>query len=475
MHKKEWSLKKKIIVGILVAAVIFGLIIGAVYLAVWSNRGTVLVIPVTDVLYGDFDNDDFGVQGTISTGEIQNIRKDEGTVSKIFVSEGDHVNKGDVLVQFETTTEDLSLKQAEIDLESRKLDLTRAQQRLDMLNSATPYVEPPEEETDVTPGEETDVTPESDGTTDDSETPDNAEVENAPVVVNVSGEALYSISNGEVLTETELIKGKNDATAAIATANTEIKSCQQNIEAAKKELTKRKVTAEFSGYITKVNDDRDKDAEQNAEENGDEELSSEMMTDANQENILVQLSSEDGLFVKSYINEWKKEQMDIGDTVYIMNWYSGETYEASITSVSDQISESMTNMYSQWYGTSASYYPFTAELKSGVGSLSSGDSVDVYFKNPEGRYSNSGDVYEEGRLNLIKAFVRTENGRKFVFVRGENGLLEKKFIKTDGQTQDCYIVTEGISTEDYIAFPYGKDVRNGAKVREGSISDLYGY
>lgn len=467
MHKKEWSLKKKIAVGILATVIIFGLIIGAVYIAVWSNRGTVLVIPVTDVLYGDFDNDDFGVQGTISTGEIQNIRKDEGTVSKIFVSEGDHVNKGDVLVQFETTTEDLSLKQAEIDLESRKLDLTRAQQRLDMLNAATPYVEPPEEETDVTP--------ESNGTTDASETPGNAEVENAPVVVNVSGEALYSISNGEVLTETELIKGKNDATAAIATANTEIKSCQQNIEAAKKALAKRKVTAEFSGYITKVNDDRDEDAEQNTEENGDEELSSEMVTDANQENILVQLSSEDGLFVKSYINEWKKEQMDIGDTVYIMNWNNGETYEASITSISDQISESMTSMYSQWYGGSASYYPFTAELSGEAESLSAGSSVDVYFKNPAGRYSDSTDVYEEGRLNLVKAFVRTENGRKFIFARGENGLLEKRFIKTDGQTQDCYIVTEGLSTEDYIAFPYGKDVRNGAKVREGSVSELYDY
>ena len=165
----------------------------------------------------------------------------------------------------------------------------------------------------------------------------------------------------------------------------------------------------------------------------------------------------------------------VSDRVPSVNWQNGETYEAAITSVSDQVSESVTNMYSDWYGDSASYFPFTAEIKGENVPLSAGNSVDVYFNNPKGMYSDGPVESSDGKLNVMKAFIRTENGRKYVYVRGENDLLQKRYIKTDGQTQGCYIVTEGLTTEDFIAFPYGKDVRNGAKVREGSIGELYGY
>ncbi len=155
MQGKEWSLKKKIIVGIFSTILVFALVIGVVYIAVYSNRGTVLVVPVSDVVYGDYNSDDYGIQGTISTGNVQNIRKDEGKVSKIYVSEGDSVKKGAVLVQFETTMEDLELKQAQINLESRKLDLFRAQKKLEMLNAAKPY-ETPEDDDDEDEAEDED-------------------------------------------------------------------------------------------------------------------------------------------------------------------------------------------------------------------------------------------------------------------------------------------------------------------------------
>ena len=468
MQGKEWSLKKKIIVGIFSTILVFALVIGVVYIAVYSNRGTVLVVPVSDVVYGDNNSDDYGIQGTISTGKVQNIRKDEGKVSKIYVAQGDHVKKGDVLVQFQTTMEDLELKQAEINLESRKLDLSRAQKKLDMLNGATPYVEPPVD------AEEADLEDEKTDEEDDGADEDTDADEKKEVMVNYSGEPLYSLSNGDVYTETELRRGKNEAAASIASANTEIKACTEKIEVAKEALSKRKVTAEFDGYVAKVNQDTEKKTE-NSEEKTEEELSSETVADTNQESILIQVSSEEGLFVKSYMNEWRKEQLQIGDTVYLMNWQNGETYEAAITFVSDQVSESATNMYSNWYGDSASYFPFTAEVKGENVPLSAGDSVDVYFNNPKGMYSDGPVESSDGKLNVMKAFIRTENGRKYVYVRGENDLLQKRYIKTDGQTQGCYIVTEGLTTEDFIAFPYGKDVRNGAKVREGSIGELYGY
>lgn len=482
MQGKEWSLKKKIIVGIFSTILVFALVIGVVYIAVYSNRGTVLVVPVSDVVYGDNNSDDYGIQGTISTGKVQNIRKDEGKVSKIYVSEGDSVKKGAVLVQFETTMEDLELKQAQINLESRKLDLSRAQKKLEMLNAAKPYEAPEDdddedeakdEDWDEDETEDEDWDEDEEDEDSDSDDKDSDKDEKEKVVVNLSGEPLFELSSGEVITETELRRGKNDATAAIASANTEIKACTEKIETAQKALSKRRVTAEFDGYVTKVNSDSEKKKEDTEEES--DEFSSETVTDSNQESILIQVSSQEGLFVKSYMNEWRKEQLQIGDTVYLMNWQNGETYEAAITSVSDQVSESATNMYSDRYGDSASYFPFTAEVKGEDVPLSAGDSVDVYFKNPKGMYSDGPVESSDGKLNVMKAFIRTENGRKYVYVRGENDLLQKRYIKTDGQTQGCYIVTEGLTTEDFIAFPYGKDVRNGAKVREGSIGELYGY
>ena len=34
-------------------------------------------------------------------------------------------------------------------------------------------------------------------------------------------------------------------------------------------------------------------------------------------------------------------------------------------------------------------------------------------------------------------------------------------------------ILSGLSPEDYLAFPYGKDVRQGAPTREGELSELY--
>lgn len=33
----------------------------------------------------------------------------------------------------------------------------------------------------------------------------------------------------------------------------------------------------------------------------------------------------------------------------------------------------------------------------------------------------------------------------------------------------------GLSMDDKITFPYGKDVREGAKTEEGTLDDLYNY
>ncbi|MFR0790059.1 MAG: hypothetical protein ACLSHW_04980 [Lachnospiraceae bacterium] len=43
------------------------------------------------------------------------------------------------------------------------------------------------------------------------------------------------------------------------------------------------------------------------------------------------------------------------------------------------------------------------------------------------------------------------------------------------QYGSSYQITGGLSMDDKITFPYGKDVREGAKTEEGTLDDLYNY
>ena len=75
----------------------------------------------------------------------------------------------------------------------------------------------------------------------------------------------------------------------------------------------------------------------------------------------------------------------------------------------------------------------------------------------------------------MKAFILQENGKSYVYVRNEDERLEKREITTGRDLWGWQLeITSGLSLEDYVAFPYGKTVTDGAKTEEGSPEDLYG-
>ena len=81
-----------------------------------------------------------------------------------------------------------------------------------------------------------------------------------------------------------------------------------------------------------------------------------------------------------------------------------------------------------------------------------------------------------GILYLQNAFLRSEGNRTYVLVRNADGVLEKRYLEcgvsTDGYMTPIY---SGITEEDYVAFPYGKEIAEGAPTYEGTDQDLYGY
>ena len=78
-------------------------------------------------------------------------------------------------------------------------------------------------------------------------------------------------------------------------------------------------------------------------------------------------------------------------------------------------------------------------------------------------------------LYLENMYVRTENGKSYVMVRGENGRLEQRWVQTGKVVWDSYTqIRGGLTQEDYVAFPYGRDVVSGAKTEESTVAVQYG-
>ena len=78
-------------------------------------------------------------------------------------------------------------------------------------------------------------------------------------------------------------------------------------------------------------------------------------------------------------------------------------------------------------------------------------------------------VQEEGASSLAiePYFIRTDsNGRSYCMVAGEDGLLEKRFIRIGAMSWGTVTIESGLRAGDLIAFPYGDNVVEGAETIE---------
>jgi len=81
--------------------------------------------------------------GPVSTDKIQTVfLSDTQTVTEIKVAAGDTVKKGDILMSFDTTLDDLALERKRLDVERQKLQLQNAQKRLQEIRNMVPMVIP---------------------------------------------------------------------------------------------------------------------------------------------------------------------------------------------------------------------------------------------------------------------------------------------------------------------------------------------
>lgn len=243
---------------------------------------------------------------------------------------------------------------------------------------------------------------------------------------------------------------QKDLAKAIVDKAQEVKEKEVNQKLAKlsldkkiKELGDGNVYAEFDGTVKAV---RDPDEAYNNSE------------------AVIELSGGGGYYVTGTLSEMELGSVKVGDTVSISSWMTGAACEGTIVSIDDYPT---TNGNSWGDGNSnVSYYPFKVFVEEDAG-LQANDYVDI-------QYQKAGTQEQGNSLYLQSWFIRTDNGKSYVMARGEDGRLEQRWVQTGRDLWGSYTqIRGGLTTDDYLAFPYGRDVVEGARTVEAAADELY--
>lgn len=89
-------------------------------------------------------------------------------------------------------------------------------------------------------------------------------------------------------------------------------------------------------------------------------------------------------------------------------------------------------------------------------------------------YQNSTGSADGNTLYLESMFIRTENGKSYVMVRDDSGKLEKRWVQTGRNLWGSYTqIRGGLTVDDFVAFPYGRNVTEGANTTESTRDKFY--
>ena len=253
----------------------------------------------------------------------------------------------------------------------------------------------------------------------------------------------YIDDGGMTYTAEELAAAIRDQESLIKTLMLDEREAELKIEQYEKKVEEGVVLSSINGVVKTVGDP------ETGESNGE---------------AFIVVTSDSGMYIVGNISELNLETVDVGDEVSVQSLETGMQYSAVITEISPYPDNS--NSY-YGYGTenmNASYYPFKAYVEEAEG-LSDMTSVTI---------SISADPADMDTIYLQMPYIRTENGQSYVYKAGEDGTLKKQYVKTGQIIYSSYMeIKEGLTMDDSIAFPYGSDVKEGAKTQASDIGYYY--
>ena len=517
---------KKVILGVVIAAAVVAAVWGILTVLRTARRKPVNVYPVTSFMTTNEWGSSSQSSGTVTTDKLQKIYLSESqTVSQVYVTEGQTVKKGDKLLSYDTTLTSLELERAKIELERQEnyVESLKAQlKRLEdfkhkaLWETRKAFLEQELQEAEAqareAAGSDTatplpDVNlitgqdgtkahpyymPEADFTPDRMEQlrTDHGEGDIYVVLYYHDAEEGDVVSQGVVLLKDNVITFFDPpfevpTASDTASADAKVKQLRWQVAEAQAVLDDPTIPKDLLDYYVKK-DAQEKiidqaqvslkiaqmDFQRKSSEVADASVYSEMdgvvkavrdPKEAYQNGeAVVEVSGGGGYYVSGVVSELDLENMKIGDTVQISSWMTGVSCEGTIVSVEDYPASQ-----SGWSNgnQNVSYYPFKAFVSEDA-NLQPNDYVDISY-----RSGSSNNAWY-----LENMFIRVDNGKSYVYVRGENGLLEKRDVVTGADLWGSYTeIRGGLTQDDYVAFPYGQDVVEGAKTQEATPDQLYNY
>lgn len=516
--------KKRILITVL-ALVLVAVILVVSVLLMGGGSKSVYVYSFADGTLGmtDFHNTGNESSGIVTTDRVQPTYLTETQKNvEVKVQEGQAVAKGDVLYTYDTTLSEIALQQKDLAVQQLKLDLDTAKKELSVINAYVPMVprpDPPEPPAPVEPAHPlSGLTDESlagkdfvmhSGAGDTARTPKLCWMRSSAMVDNQMMDALFAGTSQDVLfvrfiqTEADTANGSvtNDSgvkmmrlaasgengaplsytyrysffqpvtpdidtdmpewtepedtssgytageiaemraekQAEIRELDFKIKVAESELSIMKKEADSGTVTAEFDGIVMNVLDEE---------------------TARNENQPLLKVSGGGGFYVTGTVNELELANIRLDQKVTVSSWDTGMTYEGTVVDVQKFPVEA--DMYGG--NTSLSYYPYKVFIDESA-DLQDGFYVSMVLQSDEA----------QSTLYLENAFLHTDGASNYVFVRNEEGRLEKRRVQVGAGLWDSYTqILGGITEDDWLAFPYGKHVKEGAKTVEGTPDTLYG-
>ena len=216
--------------------------------------------------------------------------------------------------------------------------------------------------------------------------------------------------------------------------NRSIAEKNRDIEKLQKNMQNSSVKAEVAGEVKSVN------------ANGS--------TDSNGNPLpLISIVQTGGYRVKGYVNENNASVLSEGISVIIRSRVSDQTWQGTISSIDwNNPAQSGSNYYDSGSSGSSdtgnsSKYPFYVELSSSDGLLMG---QHVYIEPDLGQGAQDANT-----IHLPAYFINDADSSPWVWAQNSSGKLEKRSV-TLGEHDaklDTYVVTDGLTASDYIAFP----------------------
>lgn len=140
------SMIKKVIIGLVIAALVAGGTAGGLSYMKKANQQEVMVVSV-DSVADDYYMPSTTLDGTITSNVSQQIKIDKDVIiDQVYVNKGDSVKKGDKLITFDMTLVEMELNIARLKKQQQEQDMNKAVNRLNSLKNGGPV-----QDTDASP------------------------------------------------------------------------------------------------------------------------------------------------------------------------------------------------------------------------------------------------------------------------------------------------------------------------------------